>query len=403
MARDYGKLYIRTWSDPDFIALPSSAQRTYMFLMSQPDLSNAGTITVALRRWAHCVGDEDADGILSDLRILAAKRYVIVDMGCEELLIRSYIRWDGGWRSPNMMVSIKAAASQALSPTIRASIREEIKRLDTSTLPAKVNERTGRSTREFIELIIGQLEKTLDRDLADPEVLGFGDAANHSGNRCGRHGVIVPHNPSPNPLRKGSLTTTTTTTTTAIDTTATAIEQPSPLTGRGAEEPRPLPTDEEIDQWEPKQSHRQKAMALADKGYPLVDIDDLSEEYKLSLQAKGIQHYAYHNLDAAFTTWITKRAKSLRDQHQAQSAAIDNLKPALAGMALHRSSQEPEHKPVYGIGSPHVLGLLGLDEMDPSDWRLPALRDLLNEGRSDREAMDELRQMQQARNDMEVA
>lgn len=179
--------------------------------------------------------------------------------------------------------------------------------------------------------------------------------------------------------------------------------QRTSLLSNDKSESHPLPTENEIQEWEPKQSHRQKAMALADKGYPLVDIDDLAEEYKLSLQAKGIRHYQYHNLDAAFSTWITKRAKSLRDQHQAQSAAIDNLKPALAGMALHRSGQEPEHKPVYGIASPRVLGLLGLDEMDLSDWRLPALRDLLNEGRSDGEAMDELRQMQQARNETEAA
>ena len=173
MAREYGKLYIRAWSS-GFTKLPARAQRTYMFLLSQPDISNAGTLTLALRRWANCVGDESAEDIEDDLKCLAARDYIVVDEGCEELLVRTYIRWDGGWRSPNMMVSIKAAASQALSETIRAVIREEVGRLDTSTLPKKVSDKTGRSTKDFIELLIGQLSDELADDEKDPEVIGWG-------------------------------------------------------------------------------------------------------------------------------------------------------------------------------------------------------------------------------------
>lgn len=229
MARDYGKLYIKIWSDRDFISLPASAQRTYMFLTSQPDLSNAGTITIALRRWAKCVGDQDADGILDDLRVLASHRFVVVDMDCEELLIRSYIKWDGGWKSPNMMISIKGTAQQVLSETIRAVIRGEVSRLDTSRLPSKVNERTGRSTRDFIELLIAQLEDSLDGDDVDDAVMdwgkGFGEGLKPDDLTLSGRVKKNEINPLPNPSVKGSLTTTATTIdSTAIDTTATAID-----------------------------------------------------------------------------------------------------------------------------------------------------------------------------------
>ena len=227
MAREYGKLYIRAWSN-GFTKLPARAQRMYMFLLSQPDISNAGTLTLALRRWANCVGDESAADIEDDLRLLSARGYVVVDEGCEELLVRTYIKWDGGWRSPNMMVSIKAAASQALSETIRATLREEVSKLDTSSLPTKVNERTGRSTKEFIELLIGQLVDELSGDEKDPEVSEWG---------CETVQETLPltlsETPSEtlpervsdsNPSRKGSAKGfgkgSLTTTTTAIDTTA---------------------------------------------------------------------------------------------------------------------------------------------------------------------------------------
>ena len=223
MAREYGKLYIRAWSN-GFTKLPARAQRTYMFLLSQPDISNAGTLTLALRRWANCVGDETAQDIEDDLKYLAARGYVVVDEGCEELLVRTYIKWDGGWRSPNMMVSIKAAASQALSETIRATLREEITKLDTSTLPKKVNERTGRSTKDFIELLIAQLADELAGDEKDPEVAEWGRETLQGTLPLTLSETLPERVSKSNPSRKGSAKGfwkgSSTTTTTAIDSTA---------------------------------------------------------------------------------------------------------------------------------------------------------------------------------------
>ncbi|MDF7665703.1 hypothetical protein [Bifidobacterium sp. ESL0745] len=163
-------------------------------------------------------------------------------------------------------------------------------------------------------------------------------------------------------------------------------------------ERHPLPDENEIREWKPKPDHRQQAMELVDKGYPLIDVDNLAKEFRNSLLSKGIEHYGYRNLDAAFDTWILKRSESKRDQHQNQIFQDT----AFEGRTWQEPEKEPEHKTTYGIGSKRVLNLLGLDVADPSDWRLLALRDLFNEGKSDEAAMEELRQMEEARKKTEV-
>ena len=234
MAHLYGKLFVKAWSS-DFVKLPARAQRMYMFLISQPDISNAGIVTLAMRRWANCVCDEDVNDITEDLKALSASGYVVVDEDCEELLVRTYIRWDGGWKSPNMMKSIVGAASQALSGTIRAVIRDEVDRLDTSDLPTKFNEKYGRTTKDCIEEMISDMHKKLQDEVKDPEIMSWG-VGTVAGVGEETHQVTLPErvtetlpvsnpsgNPSPNPLAKGSITTTTiTTTNTTTNTTTTA-------------------------------------------------------------------------------------------------------------------------------------------------------------------------------------
>lgn len=52
MARTHGRIMAAIWNDGDFIALRGSAQRMFMFLLSQPDLSHAGLLPMRVNRWA---------------------------------------------------------------------------------------------------------------------------------------------------------------------------------------------------------------------------------------------------------------------------------------------------------------------------------------------------------------
>ena len=54
---EYGKIYKRIWGDKDFKALPGSQQLLYVKLLSQPDISMAGVLTLASTRWAGQTAD----------------------------------------------------------------------------------------------------------------------------------------------------------------------------------------------------------------------------------------------------------------------------------------------------------------------------------------------------------
>jgi hypothetical protein len=158
--------------------------------------------------------------------------------------------------------------------------------------------------------------------------------------------------------------------------------KPNTLSTNNVERVAQAPPSPDIDSWEPKPSHYQCAMSLCDKGYQLVDVNDLSEEFHLAIQAKGIEHYGYRDLDAAFESWIRKRAKSLRDQH----AIAPSYPPSLAVpgerlRAPHRHTWKCEH----------TLSLLHRDEAtaEPDDTAMHAAQ-LLNDGKTQTEALEAL-------------
>ena len=79
MARSYGKTYLSIWGDGDFRALHPDAQRMYLFLTSQQDLSCVGTIPLRISRWANCAADQTAQQVRSALAELARGNFIVVD------------------------------------------------------------------------------------------------------------------------------------------------------------------------------------------------------------------------------------------------------------------------------------------------------------------------------------
>lgn len=151
MAREYAKLLTRAWADDEFKALTGLAQRMYFQLISQPDMSMSGVVTLAKKRWSLQVSDQGEKDISRALAELEAGRFIVVDPGTQEVLVRSFIRADGGWKSPTTMKSIDSAVRATLSTRLKAVLRDEVAKLDLSKLSSKVSERTGKSTREVVE------------------------------------------------------------------------------------------------------------------------------------------------------------------------------------------------------------------------------------------------------------
>lgn len=130
MAREYGNIFTAIWRDPDFIALPSDVQRTYLLVITQPDVSSCGVLPFMPARWAKYAPDTDPDSLRDSLSILHHNRYLIVDSDTDEVLIRSFIRYDRGYtNTKKRLPAILAAVDGMLSDTLRQVTVRELNRL----------------------------------------------------------------------------------------------------------------------------------------------------------------------------------------------------------------------------------------------------------------------------------
>lgn len=190
MATDeFGKLFKRAWGDEDFTALTVEQQSLYHKLISQPDISLAGVLTLAPVRWARQTAGQTVETIEDTLDQLEAARFVVVDKSTQEVLVRSYIRRDLGWRSPRTMKGIAGAVERILSSRLRVAVARELDRIDTSGLSEQVSEKTNRSTRQVVEETIASL-------IADTP----------SDTPCDTPSDGVSDTPSDTPCDRGSLT-----------------------------------------------------------------------------------------------------------------------------------------------------------------------------------------------------
>lgn len=134
MARSYTNLATAIWRDDDFLALSVDEQYAYFLLISQPDISAAGVLSLALTRWASRAKGMTRDRLRAAIDGLEAHRFVVVDHETDELLVRSFVRWDGGYTNSKRRFAIRDAADQIVSPAIRRALASEFARLD---LPAE--------------------------------------------------------------------------------------------------------------------------------------------------------------------------------------------------------------------------------------------------------------------------
>lgn len=129
MARNYAQLFTAIWRDEDFKALNGSTQRAYLMLVSQGNISAAGLLPFTLRRWAQLAADTTVASLRADIEHLDRIGMVVVDEDTEELLVRSFVRHDNGYRNPRRQPSIRDAAGEVESPRLRRALAVELTRL----------------------------------------------------------------------------------------------------------------------------------------------------------------------------------------------------------------------------------------------------------------------------------
>lgn len=133
MARSYANIVTAIWDNREFRALPIAEQHAYLMLVTQPDISAAGVLTIADRRWAGYAADLTIDALTSSLEKLAIARFLVIDWDADELFVRSFIRHDKGYTNPKRRMAIFAACREVRSPIVRQALAAELRRLN---LPA---------------------------------------------------------------------------------------------------------------------------------------------------------------------------------------------------------------------------------------------------------------------------
>jgi hypothetical protein len=120
MPRNYGKIKVEVWeSGSDYRLLSLEAQWAYQMLISQEGVSMIGLLRYAPRKWARLaagLGEGRVEAIIAELE---QSWYVIVDRDAEELLIRSFVKHDEGWRLPNLLTGARLAFRAVESEAIR--------------------------------------------------------------------------------------------------------------------------------------------------------------------------------------------------------------------------------------------------------------------------------------------
>lgn len=128
MARTYSRLMLSVWRDDDFLELAGGAQRLYFLLISQPALSHAGCLPLQPSKWAKLAKNTTVETVTKALDELDATRFVLVDPDAEEVLVRSFIKHDGGARNPNLAKAISSAIDKIDSARLRQAARTEFDR-----------------------------------------------------------------------------------------------------------------------------------------------------------------------------------------------------------------------------------------------------------------------------------
>lgn len=196
MARSFARIITAIWRNAEFRALPSGAQRVYLLLVTQPNISAAGTLPLTVRRWAEMAADTSVALINRELELLVRGRFIGVDVSTDEVLVRSFVRWDGGYTNRKRRPVIKAAAEELVSTSLRSMLAGEFERLCIPFAPTTDTSVTDEEHDDDGESL-SQVDSLSDRASGSPpdtqsqfdRVVG-----------CqGEYSVATTHNPQPIP------------------------------------------------------------------------------------------------------------------------------------------------------------------------------------------------------------
>lgn len=273
MAKDFAAVNVSIWGDADFRALPAPAQHLYLLLWTSPGLSYCGVHDWRPGRIAAL-----SDGLTSkDVRViadsLAARHFVVIDDDTEELLVRSWMRFDGIMKKPRMAISCVSAYAEVASSTLRGVIVHELHKIQSlePTWPSWVDDRVKKVLSE--PSVDPKICPTPEDPFRDGFAYGFAQGF-EDGLGQTLASVCLPPTPAPAP------------------------EPRTLLPGVRADKPgRKRPARRIPDGWEPNDGHREQARAGS--------LDLNGEAFRFRNHAIANDR-SLVDWDAGFRNWLSK-------------------------------------------------------------------------------------------------
>lgn len=137
MARNYSQIMCAIWDEDDFLELSEAAQRAYFLLVTQKDISAAGVLHMWIPRWVAMSRTATEESLKAALHELKVARYIVPDWITGELLVRTFVKWDGGYKNSKRKPLIIREALGVRSTEIKQVLRSEFEKigLDAPGLP----------------------------------------------------------------------------------------------------------------------------------------------------------------------------------------------------------------------------------------------------------------------------
>lgn len=125
MVREFSKMNLSINQDADWRKLPPPAQHLYMTLWNHPSLNYCGVVDWRPGRLAALSEGWLTEDVEESADCLEARLFVVIDHDTEELLVRSWVRFDGLMKQPRVAVSYANAYASTASNDIRGVIIHE--------------------------------------------------------------------------------------------------------------------------------------------------------------------------------------------------------------------------------------------------------------------------------------
>lgn len=129
MPRKFGSVNVEIWNDPEFRRLSPAAQHLYFVLWTAPNLSFCGVHEWRPARLTHLSAGFTEEHTKTVGACLWARHFIVVDEATEEVLVRSWARFDELLKQPRLAVSYSAAYASVYSPILRSVIVHETKKM----------------------------------------------------------------------------------------------------------------------------------------------------------------------------------------------------------------------------------------------------------------------------------